>query len=353
MPRTTKRYGASVRRVLLILVSLVLLTAATVAVSAEDDNGNTDEPWTFILPAPIGFVENDSFFGISDRHYTNGLYASATSGSWTDCKTCALISRMAMLPANGGQPSYHVGFFAGQSMFTPEVLSTPFPSRRDRPYAGWLYVGARLYRELEGRTLDRLEVNVGAVGPGSGADAVQTWWHHWNLFGGVPPLGWHAQIKDEPALVISEQRIWRVSLADNLDILPEVNGAAGNVLTYVGAGLTLRVGRQLGADWGPPRVQPAREGSDFVHFHSIDGVAGYVFAGFEERAVLRNIFLDGNSFQHSANIAKNPMVGDIDFGAELICRYARLTATYTIRTHEFKTQRDNDRFLSFSLSLNM
>jgi hypothetical protein len=75
--------------------------------------------------------------------------------------------------------------------------------------------------------------------------------------------------------------------------------------------------------------------------------------GFEGRAVLRNIFLDGNSFQHSANISKNPMVGDLDFGGELMFRYARLTASYTIRTHEFKTQRDNDRFLSFSLSLNM
>jgi hypothetical protein len=117
----------------------VALMPAIPALSAENrDDG--EEPWTVILPAPLGFVENDSFFGIADRHYTNGLYASATSGVWRDCSWCDVISRTTMLPAKNLSTAYHLGFFAGQSMFTPEVLSTPFPSPRDRPYGGWLYV---------------------------------------------------------------------------------------------------------------------------------------------------------------------------------------------------------------------
>ncbi len=310
----------------------------------------TRQPWT-IVPL-LGLTENDSFFGIADRHYTNGLYASATSGKQEHCDWCASLAGTAML-ARPDPASYRYGFFFGQSMFTPEVLSTPIPSPKDRPYAGWLFVGGRLYRET-GDVLDRAEATLGVVGPGSGADAVQRWWHALNWFGGVPPLGWHAQIKDEPGLVLSEQRIWRVPVLDGLidsELLPEVNASVGNVFTYAGAGVTFRIGQHLKADWGPPRIEPALEGSDFVDFNASNGVAWYLFAGFEGRAIARNIFLDGNSFQHSANIAKNLLVGDFNVGAGIVWKVVRLNASYIVRTREFPTQRGNDRFFSFSLSV--
>ena len=65
------------------------------------------------------------------------------------------------------------------------------------------------------------------------------------------------------------------------------------------------------------------------------------------RAVARNIFLDGNSFQHSANIAKNRLVADITAGAGIVWKFVRF---YIVRSHEFHGQRGSDRFFSFSLS---
>ena len=356
MQRITARSGGAVTRTratACLLLALLAALAGTTTASAGS------EPWTIILPAPLGFVENDSIFHGTDRHYTNGLYASATSAekTGTDCPWCDGLASL-MLPVTDEQPKYHVGFFAGQSMFTPEKLNISPPNPRDRPYAGWLYVGARLYREANASVLDKLELDAGAVGPSSGADAVQRWWHAWGLFGGVPPLGWHAQIKDEPGLVLSEQRVWRLDLVQSarapgglsVDLLPELTASAGNVLTYAGAGFTFRVGSDLNADWGPPRIEPARAGSDFVHFHDLHGVGAYLFAGFEERAILRNIFLDGNSFQHSANIAKEPIVADLDLGGEILSRWGRITVSYTLRTHEFKTQHNDDKFYSLSFS---
>jgi hypothetical protein len=311
--------------------------------------GNTPGPWT-IVP-PFFMMENDSFFSGPDRHYTDGLYASGTSGERPDCGWCAALAGTLMLSPEGTS-QYRYGLFAGQSMFTPEDLSAAVPDPKDRPYAGWLFVGMRLYRE-SGNVLDRLQVTAGLVGPGSAADAIQRWWHALHWFGGVPPLGWHAQLKDEPGLVLSEQRLWRVSIPNRLieaELLPEANASIGNIFDYAGVGATVRVGRNLNADWGAPRVEPAMEGSDFVNFDPMGGIGWNIFAGVEGRAILRNIFLDGNSFQHSANVAKNPLVADFNVGGAIFFKRISLHASYTVRTHEFDGQDGNDKFFSFALS---
>jgi len=315
---------------------------------ANAAHAQTREPWTIALT-----LENDSFFGIDDRHYTNGLYASATSGGKTDCGFCAGIARLTMLSQVSDTTKYRYGFFLGQSMFTPEILSRPDPFPDDRPYAGWVFFGARIYRETDA-VLDRFEVTAGLVGPGSGADAVQRWWHALHWFGGVPPQGWHAQLKDEPGLVVSEQRIWRATLIRGpigVELLPEAKLSLGNVLTAAGAGVTLRVGQNLHADWGPARIAPAMEGSDFVDFEKSGDFAWYFFAGFEGRAVARNIFLDGNTLQYSASVAKIPFVGDFNAGAAAVLfRKLRASVSYTERTREFHSQTGNDNFLSLAVA---
>ena len=323
--------------------AVVLVALPACAVARE-----VTQPWTITFPV----IENDSFFGIADRHYTTGLYASATSGKLPDCNWCRSLADTLMLHSGVDLPGYRYGFFAGQSMFTPENLSLFRPDPKDRPYAGWLFVGARLYRETED-VLDRAQVTVGAVGTGSGADAVQRWWHALHWFGGVPPQGWHGQIKDEPGLILTEQRIWRLPLTGgsiDTELLPEATASVGNVFTYAAAGATFRVGQSLLADWGPSRIEPALDGSDFVNFDQITPIAWSLFAGFEVRAVARNIFLDGNSFQDSANVTKIPLVGDFNAGAAILWKRIRLQASYTLRTREFETQSGNDRFFSFALS---
>jgi lipid A 3-O-deacylase len=304
--------------------------------------------WTAVL-----MNENDAYFNVSDRHYTNGAYVSLTSPARSDCESCERLSRLFMLPAGTPAVTHRYGFFAGQSMFTPEDLSLAVPDPGDRPYAGWLYGGARLYRESAG-VLDRFEVKLGVVGPASGADAVQRYWHALHWFGGVPPHGWGSQLKNEPGLVVSGQRIWRVPLVDAIldaEILPQANVSLGNVFTYAGAGASLRLGRNLAADWGPPRIEPALQGSDFIDRDAAGWFAWYVFAGVEGRAVGRNLFLDGNSFEDGPRVGSETFVADFNAGFALIAGPIALRAAYTERTHEFEAQRANDKFVSFTLSV--
>lgn len=332
----------------IIGLTAVVFTAAAPALAQAPPGRD----WTFNL-----IEENDSFIH-GDKHYTQGLYASlfaaqrAGDDRWFG-RMRALADTI-MLPAEGGR--LYFGGFIGQSIFTPEDKTLVPPDPTDRPYAGWLYGGASLYRETE-TTLDRATLTLGLVGPGAGARKVQNGWHELtNPFIGAPQvLGWSFQLENEPGIVISEERKWRFATTlgpFEADVLPEANISLGNILTYAGAGAVFRFGQHLRADWGQPRIQPALSGSDFVNRGALrDGPAWYVFAGGEARAVARNIFLDGNTFKSSPSVDKNPLVGDFTAGAALVAHAVRLGVSYTYRTEEFEGQKGADNFLAINLSV--
>ena len=114
------------------LLTAAFLTLASPALAAE-------------RPSLVAMVENDSFLNGIDRHYTSGLYFSWTGTPETrDDGTVRTLSAV-MLPG-GSDAKWREGYFFGQSMFTPEYMNLKVPLLNDRPYAGWLYGGARLYR---------------------------------------------------------------------------------------------------------------------------------------------------------------------------------------------------------------
>lgn len=306
------------------LALVALLSTVPAAASAQN--------WT------LTFInDNDAYFNIGDRHYTNGLYASLTTPPRAG--------------GNGFNRRYSV--FLGQSIFTPDDLSLANPDPDDRPYAGWLYGGVKMYNE-SAAMLDRVELKLGIVGPSSGADAIQRWWHSLHVFGGVPPVGWSRQLGDEPGVVVSAQRIWRVPLVDGLldgELLPEANLSLGNVFTYAGVGASLRAGRNLRADWGPARIEPALQGSDFVDRDAVGSFAWYVFAGIEGRAIARNIFLDGNTFRDSHSVNREPWVADFQLGVATTIQGVRISYMHVFRTKEFEEQREPDRFGAVSVSM--
>lgn len=290
--------------------------------------------------------ENDSYVTVSgDRHYTNGINFSWTSDP--EARPLSWADRL-MLPGSR-DAKWREGYFLGQAIFTPENLASFNPPANDRPYAGWLFGGARLYRDGTDK-LDRIEATVGVVGPMALGGDVQKFWHAAFIPSAAHINGWHAQLRDEPGLVLSEQRIWRLPLAQGrlqAEALPQANIAIGNVYDYAGAGTMLRLGQNLTADWGPPRIAPAQQGADF---QNVDHFAWYAFGGGEVRAVARNLFLDGNSFRSGPSVAKNSFVGDINAGAALLFPSFRVMAGYTLRTKEFRGQKGMDEIGSLIIS---
>ncbi len=321
-----------------------ILWMVAVAMVALNSTARAEDKPTISL-----VVENDSFIGGSDRHYTNGLYASWTGTAQQRDDNLTAIASALMLPA-GENASWREGYFIGQSMFTPQDLSWPMPALNDRPYAGWLYAGARLYRESD-HLLDKIEVALGLVGPASLASDLHRWWHDVGVLGGWTPRGWGYQLRNEPGIVLSQQRKWRVPLHDGdlqLELLPQVNGSVGNIFTYAEGGVALRLGQNLTADWGQPGISPGTAGADF---QNVQDFAWNLSAGFNVRAVGRNIFLDGNSFTASRNVGHKGVVSDFTLGASLLLPSIRLNASYVNRSEEFRGQRGADEYVSIAVSV--
>lgn len=143
------------------------------------------------------------------------------------------------------------------------------------------------------------------------------------------PRGWDNQLHNEPGVVLFYERQWRrlrefETFGFGVDMTPHVGAALGNVYTYGATGVTFRVGRNLPADYGPPRIRPSLPGSGF--FLGSDGFGWYLFAGVEGRAVGRDIFLDGNTFEDSQNVDKKNFVADGQAGIAVTIDDVRLAS---------------------------
>ena len=324
----------------LIAVALLGLVALPVR-AAEEARGHT-----------ALVIENDLFWGGTDRHYTNGFRLDwMPTDPWDMFGLGPFMERM--VGGTEAAPARRY-FQLGQNMYTPNDLSRTDVILDDRPYAGWLYVTAGAVQQAAYHT-DRLELTLGIVGPSSLAGDLQRRWHEW--FNLDPPRGWANQLRDEPGLVLFYERQWRFGANTDqgwrAEILPHANIALGNVYTYAGTGLTIRFGHNIPNDGGPPRIRYGLPGSTSVMQAQGKRFGWYLFAGVEGRAVARNIFLDGNTFRRSHSVRSKTFVGDITTGVAVVfgALPVRLTYSFTWRAKEFDGQDGADKFGSISITL--
>ena len=158
-------------------------------------------------------------------------------------------------------------------MFAPEDLTKHTPVPSDHPYAGWLYGSVGMVSDT-GRTLDNVMLTLGVVGPLSYAEQTQKFVHE--VTNSTRPEGWDHQLKNEPGIILTYERKWRgiVEVAPfgiGADVTPHVGVNLGNINTDASAGATFRLGYDLPADYGPPRIRPSLPGSDFFCAHANAG----------------------------------------------------------------------------------
>ncbi|WP_208595932.1 lipid A deacylase LpxR family protein [Desulfonatronovibrio hydrogenovorans] len=293
-------------------------------------------------------VEND-LFANRDRRYTSGVRISTLRAEERLPKVFSRnLDKIPFFPEHGKK---RFGFQLGQSMFTSDDITQSSPPENERPYAGWLYTTMEVSSDT-GQQLDQFQITLGVIGRHSLAEESQRRVH--KITGSPDPKGWHTQLKSEPGIVFSYQRKWKqgrefLELAGmGLDFSPHVGVAAGNVFTHLAAGGIVRAGFDLPDDYGPPLISPSMAGSNF--FVPTNRFGWYVFAGFEGRAVARNIFLDGNTFRSSRSVDKKYFVGDIMGGAVLTFSRMRLAYTHVLRTREFDGQDGKDTYGALTLT---
>jgi len=329
---------SSIKLCLLIALIMMLTAGAAFAKDYEKEG-------TFSL-----VVENDIYH--SDKYYTNGVRAAWLTSS--EKVPLWAIKAADMFPLFPIGSTLRGNFAVGQNMYTSKDIKEEHPPKDERPYAGWLYGSVGLIAET-GKRLDQLEFTFGVVGPGSLAEPTQKAVHE--VIGSPKPKGWDYQLKNEPGFVLTYQRSWRSYVSKSFlgvpfDITPNAGFALGNVYTYASTGAVIRYGMNLPMDYGPPRIAPSLPGSNF--FITQEKFGWYLFAGIEGRYVVRNIFLDGNTFAKSRSVEKEPIVGDFQMGIAVTKGRWRLSYMNIVRTKEYKGQDTfQQSFGAVSLSVQM
>lgn len=307
----------------------------------------------------IFHFENDTFAG-TDRYYSNGiklawiskdLRKNGSDGHLPDWAGW-LVDRTPAL--NRKDFLHNLAIALGQNIYTPDDIYAEELIEDDRPFAGWLYLSAALHsRNIH--LLNTLELSVGVVGPSSLAEDSQKWAHS------KDPQGWTNQLEDEPGVMLTWQRFWRASRKHvgrgfAYDFIPHAGVTLGNVMTFANAGAEIRYGYNLPDDFGTFLIRPGggtpvpvSMGDPRLSTHSNFGLS--IFFGTDGRAIARNIFLDGNTWQDSHSIDKNALVADVFAGISGVYKFVQVTYAHVYRTEEFEGQDGGQFFGSISLAV--
>ena len=336
------------------IVALLAMSLSDTASAADAPTGDTTNTANSTPPLQLRHEwaasvrwENDTFGG-TDKNYTDGvsLGVSETGPNWLD-------PFADWLPWGEGRRT--VGYDLSQAMFTPDQLRRRIPDPNDRPYAGILSFGLTLHVEKE-HSYHGLKVIGGVIGPASLAEETQKTVH--SIIGSTKPEGWDYQLKNEPIFNLAYEYRHKFELAGDrkhwsAEALPLGGGWLGNMLIQGQAGGLLRAGYNMPNDYGPtlmrsmaymppPKREEPRGSSSDWGFSVYGGSVGHV--------VLRDITLDGNSFEHSRHVDKKYFLPMAGVGMSVGNRRFQTSFSYVFWGKEFEGQQGHAEFGALTLT---
>ena len=341
-----------IKFIAIIFFSLLILPSLS---HAEESSGKDLNTFSF-------YLEND-YFGGGDGEYSNGLkltWSSAIKDQypkdvWPHRWLYPLLKHVPF--EKYPDRKKNITFSFGQNIFTPEDIEAEDVVKDERPYAGITYMSVGFHSRLE-RQMDTVEVSMGLVGPGSYAEECQKAVH--GIFDDIQPNGWDNQLDNELVLEIMYEHKKKITQSGigsgfGYDLILNTGAGLGNALIYYNLGLAYRIGWNIPNDFG---ILPIRTVSSFNGSveNNDSGSSQYrklgaqLFISAEGRAILHNIFLDGNTFSDSHSVNKKPVVGDLMAGLNISMGNAQLRFAYVFRSKEYETQTKAQKFGSINFS---
>ncbi|BFM07703.1 lipid A deacylase LpxR family protein [Halioxenophilus aromaticivorans] len=243
-------------------------------------------------------LDNDLFVG-NDSGYSNGLFLSfydvgSTSEELpsSDFWVSPLMWSMTDKQSSGAVNAY----MFGQSMNTPSDISIVNPDQNELPYSA-LLAFTNSYLKITPNFADRASTTIGVVGPIALGEDAQKLVH--KMTGSDEPKGWDTQLENELVFQFSRGRTWRnwESASANFDLLTNVDASIGTISSTLGAGLTLRYGRNLLSSYATTLFNNSRT----TNPTAVNG-GWYFYLGAQTGYFFNQIFTDGNTFEDSRSI---------------------------------------------------
>lgn len=220
-------------------------------------------------------LQNDVFAGHDGGGYTNGIaiaHLRTTSPGEAAIASQWLLAPLA--PLLGVGPATLTVSSINQVMITPRDITRKQPNPMDAPYLGALWFRASQV-SVRGEVADTLSVNLGMIGPASGARQAQTFIHR--LTGSSHPEGWDSQVSNRALFGVERYRAWRFAGAAAANTTPAAFNttpafdaivlggvAAGNLLSSVGGSAMLRYGTGLQRSYASSVRQLTRSGDPII-----------------------------------------------------------------------------------------
>ncbi len=228
-----------------------------------------------------------------------------------------------------------------QAIFTP-TLDLRYRTLDERPFAGWLGVELGAQRDRE-RSLRSYSLTLGVTGPASLAEPAQKAVHR--NFGFRRPVGWDRQLPTEVAVAATYRGARALGRREpaasgfRLHVAPVWSARLGTVATDASLGLHLTAGLRPPLPWHAPNHRGDRW-----------GVFGR--AGATQSAVLRNLFLDGSTFNtQSLRVVRNVWLSELELGAGLRSPIGLLEWRLHSRGKEYLLQPKSHAYSTVSYSL--
>jgi lipid A 3-O-deacylase len=306
------------------------------------------------------YWENDSVTG-SDQDYSNGLKLTwsrpyLTRGHPGPGLKALAFSRLPFMRNTAAQRA--TSFSIGQFIYTPKETDRSDLIVNDRPYAGYSFLSFGFISITE-KVRHFWEFDLGVVGPWSLAENTQNGFH--DLIRTHRAAGWDHQLNNEIGLEAVYEVKWQSGSTRSVrglgvDVIPHLGFQIGNIASSAKVGVEMRFGWSIPRDFGSCPIRAGCEAGLAVGNEHYAGTPGkskfgfHFFAAAEGRAVLRDIFLDGNTFGGSHQVDKEIYVAEVMGG--IAVNYGRFKASYAmvLRSPEFKERRDRHAFGTINMS---
>ena len=161
-----------------------------------------------------------------------------------------------------------------------------------------------------------------------------------------PPMGWDNQLQNELGVNLRYVHKWRFTPRSFYDIetafIPFTEGDLGNVSIMTSAGLAMRIGWNIPKDFGVTSLTTGGDVGIPVHDEYREMLKRAWSFSFNlsgsGTAVLRNISLDGNTFEQSHSVEKKYFVGLLGYGFSLRYKSFMLEYIKNVSSKQFKQE---------------